>query len=100
MKQLAVSEDIYPIGEFKKHASRLFRRVREEKHPIVVTQNGTPIGVVVPPEEFDAMAERARFFNAVEKGLRDVETGNVLSSEDVDKILDRQFGPLKKAEKR
>lgn len=94
MRDMLISEDIFPIGEFKKHASRLFRRVREAKRPIVVTQNGSPVGVIVPPEEYDRMAERARFTAAVEAGLADIDAGRVLSEKEAKAILERRFGPL------
>ena len=96
MKDIILSEDVFPIGEFKKHASRLFRRMKEGKRPIVVTQNGTPVGVVIPAEEYDRIQERTRFVEAVEEGLRQSEAGQGISSEDLDKELDREFGTLQK----
>ena len=100
MRAPLISEDIFPIGEFKKHASRLFCRVSQEKRPIVVTQNGLPVGVIVPPEEYDRMSQRADFVEAVAAGLRDAEAGRVLSSEEVEEKLDRSFGHLTHAKKR
>ncbi len=100
MKDLLVSEDIIPIGEFKKQASSLFRRVKDSQRPILITQNGSPVSVIISPEEYDEIRERARFIAAVEAGLADADAGRVLSSEEVDKELDRAFGPLKKSKKR
>ena len=96
MKDIVLSEDVLPIGEFKKHASRLFRQVKEAKRPIVVTQNGTPIGVVIPTEEYDRIRERARFVAAVKEGVQQSEAGRVSTGEDVDRELDREFGALQK----
>ncbi|MCC6157085.1 MAG: type II toxin-antitoxin system Phd/YefM family antitoxin [Deltaproteobacteria bacterium] len=96
MKDLIVSQDIYAIAEFKKHASRLFRQVHDDKRPVLVTQNGTPVGVVIPPEEYDRIVERARFMEAVERGLREADAGLLMSPEEVDRELDREFGPLKR----
>ena len=100
MKDILLSEDVFPIGEFKKHASRLFRRLKEAKRPIVVTQNGTPVGVVIPAEEYDFIRERVRFIEAVEEGLRQAEAGQLISSADLDKELDRVIGPLRKSKPR
>ena len=94
MRAPLISEDIFPIGEFKKHASRLFRRVREEKRPIVVTQNGAPVGVVVPPDEYDRMVERDRFMEAVQAGITDIETGKVVSEKEAKARLESRFGSL------
>ena len=100
MKNLLVSEDIIPIGEFKKQASSLVRRVKDLGRPILITQNGSPVSVVIPPEEYDRICERARFIASIEEGLADVEAGRVFTSEEVEKELERSFGPLKKAKKR
>ncbi len=100
MRDIMLSEDVFPIGEFKKQASRLFRRLKEEKRSIVVTQNGTPIGVVIPAEEYDLIRRRARFVEAVEEGLQQAESGRLVSSADLDKELDREFGPRRKSKSR
>jgi len=100
MRDILLAEDVFPIGEFKKQASRLFRRVKEAKRPIVVTQNGTPIGVVIPTEEYDRMRERDRFIEAVEEGLRQAEAGQAISSEDLDRELDQEFGLSRKSKSR
>jgi len=92
MNDLIVSEDIVPIGEFKKQTSRLLRRVKEEGHPLLITQNGRPVGVVIPPEEYDRIQARDRLVAAAEEGLRQSKAGQVLSGEDVDRELDRAFG--------
>ena len=94
MKDIVLSEDVFPIGEFKKHASRLFRRMKEDRRPIVVTQNGSPVGVVIPAEEYDRIRERARFVTAVEEGLRQSEAGRISTGKEVDKELDKEFGSL------
>jgi prevent-host-death family protein len=94
MKDLVVSQDVVPIAEFKRQASRLFKRVRDEGRPVLVTQNGRPIGVVVSPEEYDRFRERERLLLAVREGLRQSEAGQVLSGDEVDRELDAAFGAL------
>ncbi len=94
MRSPRISEDIFPIGEFKKHASRLFRRVREERRPVIVTQNGAPVGVVVPPDEYDRLVERERFIASVEAGLADAESGRVFTENEAREKLEKRFGPL------
>ena len=96
MKELVVSEDIIPIAEFKRQASRLFKRVHDEGRPVLVTQNGRPVGVVVSPEEYDRFHEHERLLMAVQEGLRQSEAGHVLSGEDVARELDDAFGALPK----
>lgn len=94
MKPLILSEDVLPIGEFKTQASRVLRKLQSSGRPVVITQNGRPAGVLITPQEFDQMHERERFMAAVKEGLADVEAGRLLTSEEVKRQLDEDFGPL------
>ena len=92
MKPVQISEDILPIGEFKTHASRVLRRLREDQRPIVITQNGKPAGVLITPEEFDSLREREHFVQAVQSGLADSEGGRVVDDTALARELEAEFG--------
>ena len=92
MKPVHISEDILPIGEFKTHASRVLRRLREDQRPIVITQNGKPAGVLITPEEFDRLREREHFVQAVQSGLADSEAGRVIDDSALARELEAEFG--------
>ena len=94
MKPLTTAEDIVPINEFKARASQLFRRLREEQRPLVITQNGKPAGVLITPEEFDRIRERDRFTEAVSAGLADSAADRLTDDEEFGAQLDEEFGPL------
>ena len=78
---LQVSEDIIPLGEFRTHTARVLRDMREQRRPVVITQNGRAAAVLLSPEEFDRLSERARFVAAVSEGLADVEAGRIVEDE-------------------
>lgn len=93
-KALHVSEDILPIGDFKTHAGRVLRRLRDDGRPVVITQHGRPAGVLLSPEEYDRLREHDRFLEAVHEGLADAEAGRTISDEELGASLDELFGPL------
>jgi prevent-host-death family protein len=90
-KPMLVADDIVPIGEFKAHASQMLKRVRSSNRPLVITQNGKPSAVLITPEEFDALSERQRFIASVEQGLRDVEAGRTMTTEELRRRLRDRF---------
>ena len=94
MKPVQIAEDIVPLADFKAQASRLFRQLRREQRPLIITQNGKPAAVLITPEEFDRIGERNRFLEAVREGLADSETGRLIDDSDLDAELDAEFGPL------
>lgn len=97
MKPVLLSEDVLPLGEFKTQASRVMRRLKESQRPVVITQNGRPAAVLITPEDFDQLRERDRFMAAVQEGLADAEAGRLLEDDEVERLLDEEFGSLKGA---
>lgn len=90
MRTLRVSEDIVPIAQFKARAGRWLERARDTGHPVVITQNGKPAGVVLSPAEFDDLQERVRLFVDVAAGVADAEAGRVLTTEQVRRRMARR----------
>ena len=81
MKSLQVSEDILPLGVFKARAAQVLRKLREVQRPLVITQHGKPVAVLLTPEEFDRLAAYDRFLAAVQEGLADAEAGRVVTDQ-------------------
>ena len=92
MKRIQVAEDIVPLAKFKARASEVFRQLRREQRPVVITQNGKPAGVLVSPEEFDRLQEHDRFLEAVREGLADSEQGRLTDDEELTAELESDLG--------
>ena len=87
MKPISISENIVSLSDFKNKASKMLHEIQNSHRPFVITQNGKAAAVLISPSDFDFLTERARFFDAVYRGLTDVQNGLVLSDEDLDKEL-------------
>ena len=87
MTSVRISQDVVAIGKFKGHAARWLRRVADTGHPVVITLNGLPAGVLVSPCEFDRLMERQRLLESIAAGLADAETGRVATTEEVEARL-------------
>ena len=92
MKSIQISEDIFPLGQFKTHASRVLRDLHEKNRPIIITQNGKPAAVLLTPKEFDRLSKQEQFVTAVKEGLQDVKAGNIISDEQLSTTLREEFG--------
>ncbi len=88
--RLNISSDIIPIGEFKKQMAGFLKMARKTGRPLVITQNGKPAAVVISPEEFDNMEYTRRFIHSVNQGLKDVDSGNSFSTEEIKKELNKK----------
>ena len=90
MKQLNISNNIVPIGEFKSSLSKWLKNIRNTGHPLVITQNGKPAGVLLSPSEYDELVHKKHFIDSVNRGLSDAESGNVYSTKELKRELDKR----------
>ena len=90
------SEQPQPISttELSERAAELVKRVHETGDAVIVVQNGEPAAVLIDASEFAALREHRRFLDAVRVGLADVETGRVLTTPEIKKSLEAEFGPI------
>ncbi len=87
MKIIQLSKDVVALGSFKSRAAAWLDHLRDSGHPIVITQNGKPAGVLLSPVEFDRLQEKERFFESVAKGLADAEADRVMDGAEVQRRL-------------
>ncbi len=87
MEKFSVSNDIIPIGDFKAGLSKWLKSVQKTGHPLVITQNGHPAGVLLSPEEYDALVYQKLFIESVNRGISDAESGAVYSTDELRKKL-------------
>ncbi|MCX7014860.1 MAG: type II toxin-antitoxin system Phd/YefM family antitoxin [Candidatus Sumerlaeota bacterium] len=93
MKPIQLATDVVSVGELKVQAARLFKRIHQDRRPIVITQHGKPAAVLLAPEDYDRLAEQTRFIEAVRQGLSDSEAGRVIADSELDADIDAVLGP-------
>ena len=83
MKIISVSNDIVPIGKFKASISRWFKSIHDTGHPLIITQNGKPAGVLLSPSEYDELVYKRAFLDSISRGIADAESGKIYNSEEL-----------------
>lgn len=92
MRPIRVSENSIPMSELVANVAAWLRRVDETGEALVITQNGKAAGVLLSPETFDALTERARFVAAVNEGLADANARRTHSHANVRARLSARYG--------
>jgi len=80
MREISVSSDIIPVGEFKAGLAKYLKEIQQKKNSLIITQNGKPAGVLISPAEFDELRHTKLFIESISRGLSDSEKGKVLST--------------------
>jgi len=90
MKTINISNDIIPLGEFKTNLSKWIKSVQNTGHPLIITQNGRPAGVLLSPTEYDAMRYQKSFTDSVSRGIADAEVGHVYTPNELREELEKR----------
>ncbi len=83
MKTISIKNDIVPIAEFKTSLSKCFKSLQGTGHPVIITQNGKPAGVLLSPEDYDELVYRNAFLDSVGKGRQDAESGRTYTTKEL-----------------
>ncbi len=87
MRTLSVANDIVPIAEFKTNIASWFKKLQQSDHPLIITQNSKPAGVLLSPAEYDALVYRKSFLDSVGRGLEDLSAGRLSSTTELKQEL-------------
>lgn len=71
-----IKEDIKSVSHFRTNPSTVFRQVRENQRPVVVTERGKPSVVIVDVEEYERQKEKMELMEAILEGEKDFREGH------------------------
>ncbi len=83
MRAISISNDIIPIAEFKTNISRWFKILQTSGHPLIITQNSKPAGVLLSASDYDDLVYRKSFLDSVEQGMVDADSGLTMTTEEL-----------------
>jgi len=71
------SKQIKPISYLKAHAAEIIRNFRQQKKPLVITQNGEAKIVILDVESYEQIQELIALLKILALGNRQIEAGKV-----------------------
>jgi len=87
MSRLHFDQDIQPLSDFRAGAASFIRQVNETRRPIVITQRGKCVAVVVDVAEYESMQEKIELLEEVQKAEAQLSSGLGVSSSDARKRI-------------
>jgi len=82
MRPLKVDEDIRPLSEFRAGVASFVRQVNETRRPLVLTQHGRGVAVLIDIHEFEAMRERMGLLEDIAVAEAQIAAGRVTPHEE------------------
>ena len=92
MRDITISNDIIPVGQFKAGLAKYLKEIQEKKNSLIITQNGKPAGVLISPSEFDELRQTKLFIDSISRGLSDSEKGEKYTTSQLKKELRKARG--------
>jgi antitoxin YefM len=83
MRAISISNDIVPIAEFKTNISKWFKTLQTSGHPLVITQNSKPAGVLLSAADYDELVYRKSFLDSVDRGMADADSGRTQTTDEL-----------------
>ena len=90
MKNISVSSDIIPVGQFKSSLAKYLKYIQVHNNSLIITQNGKPAGVLISPKEFDELRETKLLIDSISRGLANSEKGEILTTSQLRKELKKR----------
>jgi antitoxin YefM len=87
MKRLNYEEDIKPLSEFRAGVSTYIQQVTKTKRPLVLTQHGRGVAVLVDVGEFESMQTRLDLLDEIYKAETQIAQGEGIEHEEAKKII-------------
>jgi antitoxin YefM len=82
MRPLRLDEDIRPLSEFRSGVASFIKRVSETRRPLVLTQHGRGVAVVIDIREFETMRERLEILDDIQVARAEIASGEGMTHDD------------------
>lgn len=90
MQRLKTDQDIRPLSEVRTGIANFIKQVHDTKRPVVITQHGKSVAVLLDVHEYEAIQEKLELLSDIQTSLAQLETGQGAAHEDAkEQVLNR-----------
>lgn len=83
MSRIHLDQDIQPLSEFRAGVTSYIKQINETRRPLVITQRGKGVAVVLDVAEYEAMQEKIELLEEINKAEMQLSNGLGLDSNSV-----------------
>ncbi|MEA3232192.1 MAG: type II toxin-antitoxin system Phd/YefM family antitoxin [Thermodesulfobacteriota bacterium] len=90
MQRIKIDQDIKPLSEIRTGIATFIKQVHNTKRPVIITQHGKSVAVLLDAREYEAMQENIELLTDIQMSLNQLEKGAGISHKDAkEKVLKR-----------
>ena len=90
MQRIKIDQDIKPLSEVRIGIANYIKQVRDTKRPVIITQHGKGVAVLLDASEYENLQERLELLTDVQTSLSQLANGQGITHEEAkNKVLRR-----------
>jgi prevent-host-death family protein len=90
MQKFKIDQDIRSMSEVRNAMASYIKQVHDTKRPLIITQHGKGVAVLMGANEFEAMQEKIEILSDVQAALNQLANGEAISHQRAkDQLLKR-----------
>ncbi|WP_070971216.1 type II toxin-antitoxin system Phd/YefM family antitoxin [Vibrio sonorensis] len=82
MGRIHLDKDIQPLSEFRAGVASYIKQINETRRPLVITQRGKGVAVVLDVAEYEAMQEKIELLEELHTAETQLASGQGVSNDD------------------
>ena len=82
MQRIKIDEDIRSLSEFRTGIANFIKQVHETKRPLVITQHGKGVAVLLDSREFEAMQEKIELLTDIQTAVNQLAAGEGIDQDE------------------
>ncbi len=90
MKRPRINEDIRPMSEFRTGITSFLKQIHDTKRPLIITQHGKGVAVLMDAGEYEAMQERIEVLQDIQISISQIEAGQGVDHDHAKKTVLRR----------
>lgn len=87
MQRLKIDQDIKPLSEVRIGIANYFKQVRDTKRPVIITQHGKSLAVLLDASEYENMQQKLELLTDVQTSLSQLAKGQGIAHEEAKNIV-------------
>ncbi|MCF7981912.1 MAG: type II toxin-antitoxin system Phd/YefM family antitoxin [Pseudomonadales bacterium] len=90
MQRLKIDQDIKTLSEVRTSIAHCIKQVHDTKRPLVITQHGKGVAVLLDVQEYEALQEKIEILTDIQTSINQIENGLAIDHEKArEMMLDR-----------
>ena len=87
MQRLRIDQDIKSLSEVRTGIASFIKQVHDTKRPVVITQHGKGVAVLLGVNEYESMQEKIELLTDIQTSINQIENGDGVEHDEAQEMI-------------